>query len=339
MLRFPVHAMFMYILFFGTFVSISSPHWFGIWLGLELNMMSFIPIIVSNGSSYEVESGMKYFLIQAIGSSLILFGSLFMYSLNGSWNFYNHTTINPIIFIAILLKLGAPPLHFWLPDVIIGMSWTSSLILLTWQKMVPLFLLATFFHAPSTPLTIICILSSIIGGVGGMNQTSLRPLLAYSSIGHMGWILCGVLLTPVYGLIYFFIYSTISCFIFFMLSSHELSNTAQSFSLFNWPMSDRLTFMVLLLSLAGLPPLTGFLAKFAILMSLSSLKWFSFAPILFIGSMMNLYYYLILIFCMLLSSPSWTSPTTSPTLKTLAIMFNFIGVVVLLLLPFITPYL
>lgn len=184
MIFMPYYFFFFSTLVFGTFISISSCNWLYVWMGLEINLISFIPLIMSSGVDIETERRLKYFLIQALGSGILLFGSLVEMN-------YPNSMIPDwlgvcILVMSLMVKLGMAPFHFWLPHVMGGIRWISCLILSVWQKIGPLFVLSSFFFRSRYYVYLSSCLGALIGGVGGMNQRQIRVLLAYSSIGHIG---------------------------------------------------------------------------------------------------------------------------------------------------------
>lgn len=306
----PYNFLFFFITLFGTTLSLSSSHWLGIWAGLEINLLGFIPLIVSRGMSLETESAIKYFLIQALGSRILLLGRVSSYNLTSTWEVTSsaHPWGLSFIILRLLLKLGAFPFHAWLPPVIAGLSWSINLVLTTWQKVAPLFLLSaiTQIWATSEKLNMLLLVagaSGLIGGLGGINQTQIRALIAYSSIGHVGWIILCLTIREIVLKIYFLIYLFISVGLFTLLYITELSTFRQTL---NTKPNKLKPFQVItifiLLSLGGLPPLLGFTGKWA---AIHFLCFFS-SPLpilpLIIGSLMRLFYYLRLLFSLTLTS-------------------------------------
>jgi len=312
----PYNFLFLFITLFGTILSLSSSHWLGIWAGLEINLLGFIPLIVRRGITLEAESAIKYFLIQALGSRIILLGRITTFNITLTWE-----TLDPshywgltFIIIRLLLKLGAFPFHFWLPPVIAGLSWTINLVLTTWQKIAPLFLLATITQLWANQeklglLLIVAAISSLIGGLGGINQTQIRAIMAYSSIGHIGWIILCLTIREIILKIYFLIYLLVSVGLFALLYLSELSTFRQTLVIKN---NEFKTFQIIiifmLLSLGGLPPLLGFTGKWATIYFLRSFS--TPLPILplIAGSLLSLFYYLRLIFSLMLSSSRKLTP-------------------------------
>jgi len=128
--------------------------------------------------------------------------------------------------MSLILKIGRAPLHFWLPRVINGLSWTNCLILITWQKITPIILTSFVRNIFYLPLLFI-ILSAIFGALGGLNQTNLKKLIAFSSINHISWILLALTINEILWFVYFIIYSVISFSIISLFIVHNTSHINQ----------------------------------------------------------------------------------------------------------------
>nr|YP_010241739.1 NADH dehydrogenase subunit 2 [Struthiolaria papulosa]QTI82427.1 NADH dehydrogenase subunit 2 [Struthiolaria papulosa] len=307
--RLPFSFMFLFVMITGTLLSLSSSHWLGIWAGLEINLIGFLPLLVYQKSMMESESGVKYFIIQALGSALLMFGSLSMYSLFFTWEMSKISSIYlvgmMIISCGLCMKMGLFPFHFWLPSVMAGLPWMSCLLLATWQKLAPLFLISLLMEVNSIYwfVLVFCVISagsSLMGGIGGMNQTQVRSLLAYSSIGHLGWLVFACLYGDWLMKIYLFIYILISLCIFISLYYSNLSMMKDLNNLGNQYYSE-LGIMVMLLSLGGLPPLLGFISKLLVVLSSMNGSMWGILFILIMGSLMSLFYYLSLFFSLVLN--------------------------------------
>nr|AHA85003.1 NADH dehydrogenase subunit 2 [Lunella aff. cinerea STW-2013] len=309
----PFGFLFIFVFVFGSVLSLSSLHWIGIWVGLEVNLMGFIPILVYRGITQETESGMKYFIIQALGSGMIMLGSLMCFNISFSWELTSLSesvfSMVPLLF-GLMLKLGSFPFHFWLPSVMAGISWLGCMVLTTWQKVAPMFLLSSLLYGwIEKSLLVMGVFlaiagfSSIVGGIGGLNQTQIRSLLAYSSIGHIGWMLfccvCGDDVLKVYFMIYF----VVSICVFLVLWFSELSFFSQSsFMFLEKSKMSQLYLVIMLLSLGGMPPLLGFVGKWLV-MWLSCNGGFPLCIVmLLVGSLISLFYYLSLLFSIMLFS-------------------------------------
>nr|AXA45341.1 NADH dehydrogenase subunit 2 [Benthomangelia sp. MNHN IM 2013-9652] len=305
----PFNYMFLCVMSIGTLFSISSLHWMGIWAGLEINLIGFLPILIYQKSVSESESAVKYFIMQALGSSFLIFGSLMAFSISFTWDLYSTLQLENLGFMllmsGLLLKLGVFPFHYWLPSVMAGLPWFSCLLLATWQKLAPLLLLLSLLELNKSYMLIltlgfIAIGSSLIGGVGGMNQTQVRALLAYSSIGHLGWMVFSMLHSE-WGLkVYLILYILISFCLFMSLWYSDSTlmkdiGNLKAFSMY------QLIVMLFFLSLAGLPPLLGFIPKWTVIMLSANTPWMSLVLFLILGSLLSLFYYLSLFFSMFFS--------------------------------------
>nr|UQJ73525.1 NADH dehydrogenase subunit 2 [Diamesa sp. 3XL] len=282
--------LFFITLMSGTLITISSTSWFGAWMGLEINLLSFIPLMMNTNNLLSSEASLKYFLTQALASSILLFGVIFFFMLS---NWSNPNLIiytNLLIASSLLLKSGAAPFHFWFPSVMEGLSWNNSLILMTWQKIAPMILLSYCLN--TNFFIIIIILSIFIGSLGGLNQTSLRKLMAFSSINHLGWMVAGMMNSENLWMIYFMFYSFLSMAIIFMFNNFKLFNINQMFSLFNSNSILKFLMFLSLLSLGGLPPFMGFLPKWLIIESLIGMNMFFLLTLMVTFTLITLFFYL-----------------------------------------------
>nr|YP_009255949.1 NADH dehydrogenase subunit 2 [Mierspenaeopsis hardwickii]ANF05019.1 NADH dehydrogenase subunit 2 [Mierspenaeopsis hardwickii] len=303
-------------------LSISSSSWFGAWIGLELNLMSFIPLISSKNNQYSSEAALKYFLIQALGSSVII--------LSASLMLFSPYFSNIFFALALLLKAGAAPFHFWFPSVMEGLQWPQAILLMTIQKIAPMSLLSYLtFEAIAPIFSSAIILSAIIGGVGGINQTLLRKIMAYSSINHMSWMLSAIMISETSWLFYFMMYSIISSSIALLFNfqeafhiSHILNSTSHSSQL-------KMLTLLSLLSLGGLPPFTGFIPKWFIIQEMISAGLFFTLAVLLASALLTLFYYLrITLSTLMLSSPKtkWSNKTIVPSTFTPSMLYlNLFG--------------
>nr|YP_009740510.1 NADH dehydrogenase subunit 2 [Ceratostoma rorifluum]QID03438.1 NADH dehydrogenase subunit 2 [Ceratostoma rorifluum] len=306
----PFGYMFLLVMGAGTLLSISSIHWLSIWAGLEINLIGFLPMLVYQKSISESESAVKYFIAQALGSSFLIFGSLLMFNISFTWDLYTLMSFKTFGFLVMMsglcVKLGLFPFHYWLPSVMAGLPWVTCLLLSTWQKIAPLFLMLCLveMNHSYTLILILCVISagsSLIGGFGGMNQTQIRALLAYSSIGHLGWMTFALLHSEWSMKFYLGVYIVISICMFLSLWKQESSNMKNIDGL-KYSKLMQMNIMLLLLSLGGLPPFLGFISKWLVILvgTSNALLWTLF--LLILGSLMSLFYYLSLFFSVFLSS-------------------------------------
>nr|AKA67049.1 NADH dehydrogenase subunit 6 [Eriocheir sinensis] len=324
------YFFFLMTLISGSIISISSTSWFGAWIGLELNLMSFIPLIAFKMNQLFSEAALKYFLIQALGSVLFISSSFLLMS------FYSFSLLS--IFLALLLKLGGAPFHFWFPQVMEGLKWPQIFLLSTIQKLAPLTLISYLMNNEILiKITIFsAILSALIGSLGGLNLTLLRKIIAFSSINHLSWMLMAISISDSSWLFYFFIYSLI------VLSITSVFHKLQTFSLSMLIQSDQnstlhATIISLnFLSLSGLPPMTGFIPKWIVIQVMLNLNMFIPLFFLLVSALITLYFYLRIIITMILMfnpilnfNMKYKSLTDSPSSLFFKSSFNFFG----LLLP------
>nr|WKL05495.1 NADH dehydrogenase subunit 2 [Syngnathus argulus] len=289
----------------GTTLTLMSSHWMLAWFGLEINTMAIIPLMAYNHHPRPVEAATKYFMAQATAAAVILFASMFNAWTTGQWAIdqMSHPTALGLASLGLAMKIGIAPLHIWLPEVLQGLDLTTGLILSTWQKLAPFALLTQLPPSNQELFMAMGLMSTLIGGWGGLNQTQLRKILAYSSIAHLGWVFLvlqfSVPLAFVTLLTYFLM--TFSAFILFKLNKATNINSL-SISWTKTPVLTALTPLIIL-SLGGLPPLTGFGPKWMILTTLTSLNLNTLATLAALSTLLSLYFYLRLTYAMSLTMP------------------------------------
>nr|QWX95595.1 NADH-ubiquinone oxidoreductase chain 2 [Pephricus paradoxus] len=280
--------LFITILIMSTLITVSANNWLGMWMGLEINLMSFIPLISKNKNKKSSQGMMIYFLTQSIGSVLLLF-SVLMSSLMFLSPNMNNELMKIMIMISLMIKLGAAPFHFWLPEMMANLTWMECFILMSWQKIAPLTILNNIIPN-NWFLYLSVVASSLAGGVGGLNQTSLRKLLAYSSINHLGWMMMFMSMSNVWYK-YLLIYSLLLLMICFMFNSKNIYFINQMVTATH-SMTEKFSSTVLFLSLGGLPPFLGFLPKWMVIQSMIDSKMYMIMTVLMLSSLMTLFYYL-----------------------------------------------
>nr|YP_913576.1 NADH dehydrogenase subunit 2 [Ischikauia steenackeri]BAF41637.1 NADH dehydrogenase subunit 2 [Ischikauia steenackeri]BBU25502.1 NADH dehydrogenase subunit 2 [Ischikauia steenackeri] len=309
-----VLAILLSSLGLGTTLTFASSHWLLAWMGLEINTLAIIPLMAQHHHPRAVEATTKYFLTQATAAAMIMFASTTNAWITGEWDMNNMS--NPIastmIITALALKIGLAPMHFWMPEVLQGLDLLTGLILSTWQKLAPFALIIQTAQAVDPVLlTALGVMSTLIGGWGGLNQTQLRKILAYSSIAHMGWMIIILQYAPQLTLLALgtYIFMTSAAFLTLKTSSATKINTLSMV----WSKSPILTTTtaLVLLSLGGLPPLTGFMPKWLILQELAKQNLPITATIMALAALLSLYFYLRLCYAMTLTiSPNTTNSTT-----------------------------
>nr|AER58844.1 NADH dehydrogenase subunit 2 [Furnarius leucopus] len=293
-------------LLLGTTITISSNHWAMAWTGLEINTLAILPLISNPHHPRAIEAATKYFLTQAAASTLLLFSSTINALFTGQWDItqLTHPISCLLMTTAISIKLGLVPFHFWFPEVLQGSSLTTGLLLATAMKFPPLTLfLLTSPSLNHTLLTILAILSTALGGWMGLNQTQTRKILAFSSISHLGWMTIIIIYNPKLTLLTFYLYCLMTTTIFLTLKTTKILKLSSMMTAWTKIPSLTATLMLTLLSLAGLPPLTGFLPKWLIIQELTKQEMTSTATILAILSLLGLFFYLRLAYCATITLP------------------------------------
>nr|AID51845.1 NADH dehydrogenase subunit 2 [Liolaemus platei] len=295
----------------GTIITASSFHWLLAWIGLELNTLAIIPLITKQHHPRATEAATKYFLTQAAASAIILFSSTLNAWQTGTWDITQ--LICPmssiLLTMALAMKLGLAPAHFWLTEVMQGTTTETAMIIATWQKLAPMaIIISTANNLTPTILLTMAMLSTIVGGWGGLNQTQLRKILAYSSIAHLGWMAAISTMTTNILTINLIIYLMMTLPMFSMLIMTN-SKTIQDMTL-SWSLSPIIATLTTttLLSLGGLPPLTGFIPKWLIIEELTIQNLTPTATILAMSALLSLYFYLRLTYTSTLTlSPNSTT--------------------------------
>nr|ABU49940.1 NADH dehydrogenase subunit 2 [Membras martinica]WNH19125.1 NADH dehydrogenase subunit 2 [Membras martinica] len=317
-------ATLLFGLGLGTTLTFASSHWLLAWMGLEMNTLAIIPLMAQQHHPRAVEATTKYFLTQATAAAMLLFASTTNAWLSGQWEIQQISHPLPItmITLALALKVGLAPLHAWLPEVLQGLDLTTGLILSTWQKLAPFALLLQVQPTNSHILIALGLASTLMGGWGGLNQTQLRKILAYSSIAHLGWMILVLQFSPSLTLLTLLTYfiMTFSTFLVFKLNKATTVNMLAT----SWSKAPVITSItpLILLSLGGLPPLTGFMPKWLILQELTKQELPLTATLAALSALLSLYFYLRLTYAMTLTiSPNnlagttpWRLPSTQLTL-------------------------
>nr|AAR28217.1 NADH dehydrogenase subunit 2 [Cistothorus platensis]AAR28218.1 NADH dehydrogenase subunit 2 [Cistothorus platensis]AJO26442.1 NADH dehydrogenase subunit 2 [Cistothorus platensis]AJO26448.1 NADH dehydrogenase subunit 2 [Cistothorus platensis]AJO26466.1 NADH dehydrogenase subunit 2 [Cistothorus platensis] len=302
--------VFTISLLLGTTITISSNHWVLAWTGLEINTLAILPLISKSHHPRAIEAATKYFLVQAAASTLVLFSSMTNAWYTGQWDITQLTnpTSSAILTAALAMKLGLAPFHFWFPEVLQGSPLLTGLLLSTIMKFPPITLL--FMTSPSlnpTLLVTMALLSTALGGWMGLNQTQTRKILAYSSISHLGWMAIITSYSPKLALLNFYMYALMTTAVFLSLNSTKTLKLSSLMT--SWTKAPALNAMLMLtlLSLAGLPPLTGFLPKWLIIQELTKQEMAPAATIISLLSLLGLFFYLRLAYCATITLPPHTT--------------------------------
>lgn len=316
-------------LILGTLLTISSNSWIFRWLGFEINVISFIPLLIYNLNYKLTEATIKYFLVQALASRILLI--FFLKERIFSYNLFRDFSL--LIFLSICIKMGVAPFHIWFPQVAKTINWTIIFILLTWQKVAPLFILNIFSNYLF--FIIMAISTSYVGAMGGINQNFLKIILSYSSINHRGWLILLSASIIKITCFYFLIYSSI---IFFLRKIRNLLRlkSIKDVNTRKLNLLEKIFVSINILSLSGMPPFIGFFIKAFTVFYLLSF----FSPIvptfLIFARLISLVFYIKIFF-----SITFVSSLTFKNIFLTKKLFNKIKLLILsvLLLNLILPLL
>nr|WMQ76585.1 NADH dehydrogenase subunit 2 [Hydora sp.] len=327
--------MFSSSMIMGTIIAISSYSWMGMWLGLEINLLSIIPLLTSHKNLLSTESSLKYFVTQAMASTILLFSVIMMMTSMNSINNLEFSQFPMMILnSALLTKMGAAPFHFWFPEVMEGLSWMNCLIMLTWQKIAPMILLMYNIKMIYF-MTMIILFSMMISGFMGLNQTSLRKIMAYSSINHIAWMISSMMFLETIWLYYFVIYSIISINIILIFNYSNIFSMKQLFASLNNNMPMKLFFIMNFLSLGGLPPFLGFFPKWMTIQVMVENEFLLLPFIMVMMTLVTLYFYMRITFSTMLMNMNelnWMISINLKKFKNSVIMgFNLITLISLIL--------
>nr|YP_010586017.1 NADH dehydrogenase subunit 2 [Anisocentropus maculatus]UZZ43753.1 NADH dehydrogenase subunit 2 [Anisocentropus maculatus] len=290
-INFNIHKILLYfIMIMSILYSISSNTWINMWIGMEINLMAFIPLMSKMSNLISSECMMKYFLIQAFTSMNFIF-IIFLSNFLNKWfymNFYNYM-INILINLTLIMKMGAAPFFFWFPKVMKGLNWLNCFILMSWQKIIPMIMISMFMNFKIINFSVF--FSIICGSILGLNQSNLKLIMSYSSIHHMGWMMIILKINMNLWNIYFFIYLYLNYMIIYFFNMMQLFHLTQLY-LLNTNLFMKMTFFMNFLSLSGIPPFLGFFPKW---ITINFLMMFNMNMILFtmiMFSLINFFFYL-----------------------------------------------
>nr|YP_007627083.1 NADH dehydrogenase subunit 2 [Cupido argiades]AGE31672.1 NADH dehydrogenase subunit 2 [Cupido argiades] len=320
---------FIFILFFSTLISTSANSWLGCWIGLEINLLSFIPLISKSNNLLNSEASLKYFLIQSIASINFLFSIILMmiFMKNFEINFIFSILINS----SLLMKMGSTPFHFWYPNIMEGLSWFNCFILMTWQKISPMIILSYYMN--NKFIMLISMINVILGSIGGFNQLSLRKLLAFSSINNLGWLMMSLLISENLWMMYMMLYSFL---IFILLLMFMLLMFLYLNQLFNFNMNFiiKISIMINFMSMGGLPPFIGFFPKWIIINFMLNFKLYIVCFSFIMMSLMMLFLYIRIIYSSFMFfnfKIKWFKSFINNKMIILINMFNFISLLGMIL--------
>jgi NADH-quinone oxidoreductase subunit N len=349
----------------GMMVMISASHFLSMYIGLELMSLSLYAMVaLQRDSAVATEAAMKYFILGALASGLLLYGMSMLYGATGTLDVaavseaIRHGVANPnllvfgLVFVVagLAFKLGAVPFHMWVPDVYQGAPTPVVMLIGSAPKLAAFAFMMRILADSLQPLmmhwagmlTILAVLSMAVGNISAIAQVNFKRMLAYSSIAHMGFFLLGVLSGGIDGygaaMFYIVVYALMSLGAFGMITllSHEgyEADTLDSFKGLN-QRSPWLAFMMLLLmfSMAGIPPTVGFYAKFSVLEAIVNTGHIELAVIAVLFSLIGAFYYLRIVKLMYFDAPESHEPIRIQPDCGILVSFNGLAVLALGIMP------
>nr|AAL66817.1 NADH dehydrogenase subunit 2 [Psammophis condanarus] len=296
----------------STMMVTITTHWLMTWVCLEINTLSMTPLISKPNHPRATEAATKYFMTQTTASTTMLFAATTNAMNTSNWETSMMTEQLPstIITLSLMMKMAAAPLHLWLPEVSQGSTTLTTLTLLTWQKIAPLTIMLTMNKTNQTLLLTSALLSILLGGLGSLNQTHLRKLMAFSSIAHTGWIMSTITMAPNISILTFMVYIMTTTPIFLTINLTSTSTIKDMGTM--WTSTPYLMIIIALttMSLSGLPPLTGFMPKWLILNKMVASDMTMEATLMAISSLLSLYVYMRLIYVSAMTTPPQTTTAT-----------------------------
>nr|YP_011017367.1 NADH dehydrogenase subunit 2 [Amblyomma parvitarsum]WQF69030.1 NADH dehydrogenase subunit 2 [Amblyomma parvitarsum] len=271
-----------WLILITIFIAISSNSWFIFWLMMEMNLLMFIPIMNTNKMSNS-NSMISYFIIQSFSSSLFFLGAM-------NFFIFQTTIFKLMMMFSIMIKLALIPFHFWLTSLSEMIDYPTMFLILTIQKFIPLFII---FNIKMNILFIIASISSLLSSLFALNSKAFKKILVFSSISHQGWLISLILMKSNFWFSYMIVYSMLIFKITYFLKKF---NANYSYNLFVLQKNslNKISMIMMMMSLGGMPPFLGFFIKLISIMILIK-NWSFIIIILIISSMINIYFYICVI--------------------------------------------
>lgn len=263
--------LFTIIYLISFHLVVSGDDWFMVWLGLEVNMIMFIVLVFEKNDILRSEFCLKYYFIQRLGSAM--FVGLF---------YFNKEYLDIVLCVVLRYKIGAGPFFFWFPSICGGISWISCFILIRVQKLIPLLLIGMFL---SWIIFVFVLIGLIVRMLGALNSNDLKQLIAYSSIYHLRWILLCLIFDDIRWIRYLVMYIIIVFPVIFLLMWVNIKKLLEVLIIKN-----KFLFLILILSIAGIPPFLGFFIKWFAFINIVRLSVF-FGVLLVFSSIIIFYVY------------------------------------------------
>nr|UPL65868.1 NADH dehydrogenase subunit 2 [Thaumastocoris safordi] len=270
----------------STMIIISSKNWINMWIGMEINLMSFIPLIFKEKNNATSEASMIYFLAQSLGSILFMISIINSFLLK---SLMINNLNSMLLMSSLMIKLGSAPFHYWMTMIVSKINWFNILILMTWQKIGPLSIITNLNQNMNMNLFIImCIM---VGAMGSLGFSSMKLIMAYSSINHLGWMMASIKYSSYIWILYMIIYTLMMSQLTMFFIKNNIKNVNQ-FNYYKDNKSNKMMIMLQLLSMGGLPPMIGFWMKISVIYLLIMNNDMMMTIIMVMFSMITLFAYM-----------------------------------------------
>nr|YP_010528108.1 NADH dehydrogenase subunit 2 [Mycterothrips gongshanensis]UXW64210.1 NADH dehydrogenase subunit 2 [Mycterothrips gongshanensis] len=245
-------------------ISCSSNSMLGIWMGMEINLFTIIPIMSIDQKKNVEKSIMMYFLVQGISSSMMLFSILTMYIEQNFLNLFIY-----MFFLSMIMKMGMFPFHFWMLTVLENLPWMMCFILLTIQKIIPL--ISMMMVTQEKSIIILSLINSTFASITGLKTFSLRKIMGISSMNHLSLMLISIMLSKKLFKVYFLIYMISSFISMKIFDLNNINYIHQIMKMFKFNKLENMSILLSFFSLAGLPPFLGFMPKMIMIMKMTEM--------------------------------------------------------------------
>nr|WOW99087.1 NADH dehydrogenase subunit 2 [Paravarcia sp.] len=308
----------MIFIIMSTTMMMSSNNIFYSWMSMEINMISFLPLLTK--SKKMSDQPMKYFIIQSVASSMMLMSILINSMIETPINLSN------MLMISMLMKMGMMPFHLWMVNTMQSMTWTNCMLLSTLQKIAPTMIISQTMTIMMTIMP--TMLSMFMAPIAAMNQTSTKSIMAYSSISNSPWMIMSMMMSKQMFLMFFFMYSMLTIM---TMKKMKESNIMFINQMTSKSMKKKINLIILILSMSGMPPMLGFLPKWMILekMMLSSML---IPMMMILSSMTSTFIYMKMISMMVMMSKMTKKTNKEKMEKNFELWINMLGLPMMMIL-------
>nr|YP_011014810.1 NADH dehydrogenase subunit 2 [Gergithoides gibbosus]WQB38491.1 NADH dehydrogenase subunit 2 [Gergithoides gibbosus] len=311
-------TLFLMVMMITVMMMMSSNNIMILWMSMEINMISFLPILTKSKKS--MDQPMKYFIIQSVSSSIMLMSTM----LNTMTELPLDSSL--VLMTSMLMKMGMMPFHLWLPSTMQKITWENCMILSTIQKIPPVLILNQIIKFKMMILPMV--LSSILGSIAAINQVSFKKIMAYSSISNSTWMISSIFFSKQMFLVFMMVYSMLTITIMKKMKTENIMYMNQMNTM---KKDSKLNFTINMMSLSGIPPLLGFLPKWFILQNM--IQFSSFMSIVMIlSSCISTFIYMKIASMMMIEMTITKKMKKEKSMYNISMMMNLTGIPMMIML-------